>query len=283
MDSVSKHFAELFGVASSGEPTPELKARQGRNADESLRFGREALEDGHALLAIEHFKRAMEQRGEPVVEDALALGAGYEFADMEGEALETYVQSAEIDEQSGEPMIGIADIHQRQSDRHSALMDLEQALLREPNNAQFLYKYSKTQRELGHLKPAEEAAKRAIENAPDQAFFYAWLAEVQMHGKQFDAAIKSLRAAVELSPGDDFLLVRSSVAFWHAGRKPEAVKAIRLAGDLDPDKAVYLGILYMLLRAIGDEEEADSMQQKVAALDQYDRDYLTRMRREFGI
>ena len=59
--------------------------------------------------------------------------------------------------------------------------------------------------------------------------------------------------------------------------KTEAIKAVRLASDLNPSKNFYHGLLEELLRANGQEEEAELEVTRASQMDRYDDDLLDRI------
>jgi hypothetical protein len=64
--------------------------------------------------------------------------------------------------------------------------------------------------------------------------------------------------------------------------KVEAIKAVRLASDLEPEKNVYHGLLEELLRATGQDAEAELEVERARQMDRFDEDQVERVLREMG-
>jgi Flp pilus assembly protein TadD len=92
MEPTRKEIADLFSVILPTEAVvnaPERKAK-GDDANESCELGAQSLNAGDYEKAIQHFRRAIEQRKEKDAKDNLDLGGAYEFADRAPEALRQY-------------------------------------------------------------------------------------------------------------------------------------------------------------------------------------------------
>ena len=61
------------------------------------------------------------------------------------------------------------------------------------------------------------------------------------------------------------------------------IKALRLASDLNPSKNFYYGLLEELLRANGQDDDADLEVEKAKQMDLYDDDMLDRMLAELKL
>jgi tetratricopeptide (TPR) repeat protein len=285
MEPTRKDIADLFSVILEGDPNIEALPRKskGANADESMDLGSQSLNEGNYEKAIEHFQRAIEQRGDKDVSGRIGLGGAYEYAEMEPEALREYHRALRIRKDSPEVLIGLSQLYKRHARYKDSLKQIEEALTLEPRNAFFQFKAAEILREVGDKERALLAARLAAAAAPDDSFYHYWVGDLLIEMGRFNEALDSLKTALDLSPGDDFLYLRAASAFWGAGRKQESIKSVRLASDLDPDKHLYHGVLELLLDRTGLEEEAKLEAQRASKMDSYDRDALDRFAGELSL
>jgi tetratricopeptide (TPR) repeat protein len=280
-------IAELFqlqfpAIEGTGKVSSGRKAK-GENASESEELGRLSLSEGDYQAAIEHFRRAVEQREELNPDTLVDLAGAYDYGEFEPQALRQYQKAWRLQKDAAEPLLGISDLYKRNARWRESIERLENAIEIEPGNAFYRIKLAETLREMGEKNRALVAAMGAVTAKPDEAFYHYWVGDLQIELGRYEDALESLRAAIELSPGDDFLYLRAAVAFWRTGKQQEAIKAIRLASDLDLSKHVYYGLLEVLLRQAGMPEEAELERQRSSKMDLYDRDTLKRVMREMGI
>lgn len=285
MDPSFKAIAELFSV-----PPPEeleirrsKQKREGDSASESDELGRQSLNDGDFEAAIQHFKRAVEQRGEGDISSRIDLAGALEYSDQNPQALRQYELALRHQQDAAEPRAGISDLYKRYGRFRESIEKLEEAVQLEPANAYYHLKLAETLRDAGEPTRALDAAKSAVAAKPDAPFFHYWIGDLLIQLRRYDEALDSLRAAIEMSPGDDFLYLRAAVAFWGANRRPEAIKAVRLASDLDPSKHLYHGLLEVLLDEMGLTSEADLESERADQMDAFDQDSLRRLSVEMGL
>ncbi len=280
---IAELFQIQFPVVGEGVKSRAARKAKGENAAESEELGRMSLSEGDYEAAIEHFRRAVEQRDEMNPDTLVDLAGAYDYGDFEPQALRQYQKALRVQKDSAEPLLGMSDLYKRNARWRDSIERLENAIEIEPGNAFYRIKLAETLRDMGEKNRALLAALGAIAAKPDEAFYHYWVGDLQIELGRYEEALESLRAAIELSPGDDFLYQRASVAFWRTGKQQEAIKAIRLASDLDPAKHVYYGLLEVLLRAAGMPEEADLETQRASKMDLYDKETLKRLIAEMGI
>ncbi|HEY3782640.1 MAG TPA: tetratricopeptide repeat protein [Fimbriimonadaceae bacterium] len=285
MEPTRKDIADLFSVEIDSEPEIEESPRRtkGDNAEESVELGSQSLTEGDFEKAIEHFRRAVEQRDPNDVQGRVDLAGAYEFAEMAPEALRQYEIALRVRRDQPEPLLGLSQVYKRYARYKDSVRQLEEALALEPRNAFYQFKLAEILREIGDKEAALTAARMAVSLAPVDPFYHYWVGDLLIDLRQYDEALEALRAALELSPGDDYLYLRTASAFWGAGRQQEAVKAIRLASDLDPDKHLYHGILELLQTEMGLKEEASQEKERASKMDDYDREALRRFALEIGV
>ncbi len=283
MSESYRAIADLFGSFSNEESPSSGLTKQGKNADESDQLGRLSLEAGKYSEAIEHFRRAVEQRDPTDVSSRIDLAGALESADQFPQAYRQYVKALRAQTNSVEPHAGLSDLLKRHGKFRESLEHLRLALDKEPTSAYLNFKMAETLREAGAPRQALQYAVQAIVSKPDDAFFHFWVGDLQTHLGHHEEALQSLRAAVELSPGDDYYYLRCVVPFWKLGMRTEAIKALRLASELNPEKNLYHGLLEELLRANEQEEEAELEVARASQMDRYDDDSLDRILEEIGL
>lgn len=286
MNPSFRQIAELFNVVDleSDSDMQQLKnAAKGQNASESEDLGKLRLSEGDYQNAIRHFKEAIEQRDKTEASHLVDLAGAYDYGDLELQAFRQYRKALKANKESSESLLGLSDILRRSGRFRDSIAELEKAIKLEPGNAFYHVKLAEALREMGEPNKALEAAQYAVVVKPDEPFYHYWIGDLLLQMKRYEEALQSFRAAIELSPGDDHLYLRASVAFWRTGRRAEAIKAIRLASDLDTEKYVYAGMLEALLRADGQEVEANLEAERAGKMDRFDRDVMNRTLHEMGI
>ena len=282
-----RQIAELFQLElpRSKRLTHDSPARkkEGQDAAESEDLGRQSLSDGDFEMAIKHFRKACEQRGNNSPDTLVDLGGAYDYGDQAPQAMRQYEKALRLQKNAIEPQLGLSDLYKRHGRFRDAIEHLEKAIALEPTNAFLLIKLAETLRDMGEPTRALEVAQSAVLVKPDESFYHYWIGDLLIELKRYDEALDSLRAAIELSPGDDFLYQRACVAFWCVGRHQEAIKSARLASDLDPSKDLYHGLLELLLANCDMREEAALETKAAEKMDRYDQEILRRMAVEMGI
>ena len=274
-------IAELFHL---GVPagTPSEPFEEGKDADESSAKGRARLQEGDYQQAIAHFRKAIEQRGAEDEAGLLDLADAYAYGDAAPEALRQYERARRISD-SSEAWVGIAQLHRQYGRHQEALQDMEHAIEKDPSNAFLHIKLAEMLADAGFPKRAYALALKAVVLKPDEPYYHHRAGELAAVLGDLESAVGSFRAAIELSPGDDFLYARVAGVFWRLGRKSEAIQALRLASDLDPAKERYRGLLYYVLRAAGQDEDAALEEEAADGLDRFDQDWVERFLAEVGI
>lgn len=279
-------IAELFEIPILPEEESEEAEslpKQCRNADESDALGRAYLGEGDYERAIEHFKRACEQRSPGDIRSQVDLAGALEYSDQAPQALRQYERALEASKDAIEPQLGASAILKRYGRFSESIERLQEAIRAAPDDSYLRIKLAETLAEAGHPKAALASAQAAIAAKPDEPYYHSWLGDHLIAMREYEMALDSLRAAIELSPGDDYLYLRSAVAFWRCERFEDAIKAVRLAGDLDPNLALVHGLLQKMLLAMGRVDESVQEQASARKMDDYDRDKLDRMADEMGL
>lgn len=285
MEPTYRNIADLFSIAvpEKVDIEEQPQPKEGKTAQESDELGAQSLSDGDLESALRHFRKAVEQRAPSDITSLVNLAGAYNYGDDAPQALRQYERALRLKADAVEPVVGKAELYKRYGHFREAIEQLEDAVEKEPSNPHLRIKLAQTLRDASFRKRALAAAQEAVIAKPDEAFYHYWIGDLLIEMGEYDDALESLRAAVELSPGDDHLYLRTAVAFWLAGRQPEAIKALRLASDLDPAKALYRGLLGILLEESGQTEEAQLETKSAAKMDRYDHDLLGRLMDEMKI
>ncbi len=282
MDPNINAIGDLFGAMTLDKSDSAGPTKFGQNADESDQLGRLSLDAGKYAEAIAHFQRAIEQRTPEDVSSRIDLAGALDATDQFSAAYRQYIKALALKSDAVEPHIGLSDLLKRHGRFSESIEELRKAVELEPQNAFHNFKLGETLRLAGHPHEAVTWIVNAIVIQPDNSYFHYFMGDLLTQLKRYEEALQSLRAAVELSPGDDFLYLRCAVTFWLVGLHPEAIKAVRLASDLEPEKHVYHGLLEELLRATGQDAEAELEVERARQMDRYDEDMMERVLREMG-
>jgi len=276
MEPSFKVIADLFQVPQADPEIQESEAKVGTTAEESQALGRASLNDGDYEAAIQHFRRAVEQRDQGDASALVDLGGAYSVTDQLPAAYRQYEKAIRIRDEA-EPHVGLSELYKRYGRWKDAIQELEDAIRLEPENPYHHFKLADTLKEMGERKRAAVAIRHAIAAKPDEPFYHYWTGDLLLMIGNAEEALESFRAAIELSPSDDHLYLRAAVAFWRANRREEAIKSIRLAAELDPDNDFYHAVLHGLLERNGQSEDAVAEVEHVSRLDRYDEERLKRI------
>jgi serine/threonine protein kinase/tetratricopeptide (TPR) repeat protein len=107
------------------------------------------------------------------------------------------------------------------------------------------------------LRQAEEASARALALAPDLAESHASRGLVLMLARRYDEAEIHFQRAIDLNSRSFEAHYYYGRALFSTGRYAEAESIIRKAAELRPEDYQTLGILNMILRKLGKNNEAD--------------------------
>lgn len=125
-----------------------------------------------------------------------------------------------------------------------------------PKQAQHYSQLGKSLLQVGNLPAALAACQRAIELAPDSAWAYFALAEVQQVQGEWAAAIESFQRAAELDSQVSWFHYGLGKAYLHRENWQAAVTAFRKARDLDPKEFWACYCLGEALLKAGHSQEA---------------------------
>ncbi|NOT29084.1 MAG: tetratricopeptide repeat protein [Planctomycetes bacterium] len=169
-------------------------------------------------------------------------------------------------ESSPEIHNNLGRIHLREGEPKKALAEFEQALARDPNNADALLNIAAIHQGEGKRELAEHFVQRALAVDPSSTGALAQLAELRRDQGQLDEAIRLFAEALALDDSQPFLYMGAGDVLQRAGRYEQAVQAFQHVLALEPDsfKARYnLGVTYSNM---GRAEEAVAIYEQALAL-----------------
>ncbi len=178
--------------------------------------------------------------------DALTLsylGEAYERLERYEEALDCYRRSKDMNGEIAEPWLGIGIILELQGDMKQALSYLEQAVLLQPDNANFRLVYGETLFKAMRLTEAESELERAIQLDPDYSEAVVLLAKIKVNFNLNDALdfLLGLPNLYELEFEVRIMMVS---ILWQLGRPIEALLLFKKEYLIEKDSAKTL-FLYL--------------------------------------
>lgn len=135
----------------------------------------------------------------------------------------------------------------------------QQALDRDPNDANALNLLGLLGWQTGQYAQAAEQLRRAIEIDPSQAAFYANLGEAQRGLGQFDEAIENYRQAIRLQPSAAVAHLHLGSLFEQTGAADKAIESYERALRLEPNRPEALVRLARVRQREGDLPAAENL------------------------
>ena len=103
-----------------------------------------------------------------------------------------------------------------------------------------------------------------------------------MRSEQWALAARAYLEATRCSPLDDFYHVRLATTLIRMGLRPAAIKVLRRTVRICPDNRAYRYLLGELLVLVGELEAGSDQLRHAGRLDNYDRDYVRRVKTRSG-
>jgi tetratricopeptide (TPR) repeat protein len=144
--------------------------------------------------------------------------------------------------------------------RYEAMASIYQALVFDPNNAEYLLRYGYLKEESGDIEGALEEYKKAVKANPE--FFEA---QYYTGAIYLDKVIKILAEVNNLS--DQEWEQKSESMSKEANRLySEAIPYFTKASDLQPENTDIMNILFAIHTKLKNDEEAQKYNQRISAI-----------------
>ena len=277
-------MSEIFNLrgVSDAQVVSQYRDEEGETSEASQAYGEKCMDVGDYEGAIRQFRRALGQCKGDKHELLVDLGAAYESAGMAPQAYKQFKHAASIRE-SSELSQALSSLFKQYGRSTDSLVRLKDAIEQDPKNAYNHFKLAEGLRKMGQKKLALEAIAHAVSFAADDPFYHYWMGDMLLEMSRYEESVQSLAAAVELSPKDDHLYQLAALALWGLGKRKEAVRSIRLASDLNSENKINYALLATFLKISGMDKEAEQESEKVAEMNQFERDICERLLALVGI
>ena len=151
-----------------------------------------------------------------------------------------------------------------------------------PDRAYYVYRLGEVHHLLGERAEVARLFSHAVKLAADDPFYHYKLGELHFRQGRLDEATVSYEAACRHAPADDFYHIRLAVAYARQEQHERALAIFRRAILIEPRNPAYRFLLAEQLALMGFEEYAQEQYRVAGRLDQYDQDYVQRVRSRFG-
>ena len=148
------------------------------------------------------------------------LGVSYQQRGEFDLAIREYNRAAELDPAWGRPLINRGNCHAASGAWREAEKSFRKALKREPDNPEAMNNLAWVLLRSGELAEALDWAQKAVAAGPREPAFIDTLADIQIAGRDHDAARLTLKRALALSPDPE---LRQSLEKKLASLDPHAL------------------------------------------------------------
>ena len=139
---------------------------------------------------------------------------------------------------------GLGLVYIQTQDYELAVLHLEEALRRQPDQVKTIYSLARAYASVGENTRAEETYRRALQIDPKFGPAYQELAGIYYREKKWDEALASLEKAKALNPKSAHTVMLMGVTGIHAGRPDLALDAVTELRQMGrPDQARRLEYL----------------------------------------
>jgi len=255
----------------------ELRER----AVQFMREGDMLIERGRLVEAIERYRMAAEVDSQnPQCRTRLA--EAYAYADQVSQALVEYEHALKLDPNCAEAHFGLGELFLNYGRVRAAIHYFARAVRLNPRRAWYHYKLSQAYIEAGKLEKAERALKRAIRLMPD-SFYLFRLSDLYLRMHRLEEAKRALEIACARAPWDDYYHACLGLVRWRLRDMRGALEALSKAASLRPELPSYRHLLAEAIMAAGERERAREEFQRASSLDEYDKDFVRRLKAWAGL
>ena len=252
-NALVNHEAGRLGAAE--QIYREILAADPNHADALHLIGVIAFQTGHAALAEQYIRRAIQLNGtEPDYHGN--LGNALQAQGKLDQAVASHRRALELDPRSARAHYNLGTALQAQGKLHDAVASYRRALELKPDYAVALYNLGSAFQDLGNLDAAVDCFRRAVALKPDHAEAHNNLSNALKALGKLGEAVASSRRALELKP--DYAEAHSNLgnALQALGKLGEAVGHYQTAIELKPGLAEAHNNLGNAFKAQGKLPEA---------------------------
>jgi tetratricopeptide (TPR) repeat protein len=210
--------------------------------------------------AASHFRYAL-QWDSKGVEAHVGLGNVYLKTGKKEKALQEFAAALAVSRHSSAAERGIHDARS-EGEEQAAFQDLEDAVNRDPHNADLVTTYAEELIERQRLDEAAKEANLALSIDPQQWHAYCALGRIAALTGNFQEASKNLKIAIAHDGDDDDAILALGDLNMKQGNPGEAVKLFGRLIKVVPDESEGYFRLADALDATGDKTASDAMQAK---------------------
>ncbi len=182
------------------------------------------------------------------------------------QAVTTLTRAVELDPQSPQLLLQLADAQSEQGSTEAALQSLRKVLALQPGSLDAQIRIAAIHSRGGHLADAVKSAKDVQKQRPEQAAGYLLEGDLYSRQKKWNEAIAAYRAGLERTKGPLFA-IRLHQTLVAAQRKPEADKVVADWIRSNPKDGFVRN--YLAERAALAGDHAESVRQYQALAQQY--------------
>jgi tetratricopeptide (TPR) repeat protein len=195
------------------------------------------------------------------VEAHVLLGIAYRglgTQELMGEAVAEFRQAIELDPNFAPARFYLAHVYLALGRPARAQEELEAALVKAPDNPQFLASLGEAERQLKHADRALDLTRKALERDPSSAEARYYLGLALLDSGRRDEGIKELEQVVRSGPGVADAYLSLGTAYLEVNRVKDAIEILSQGTHVDPARAdlrVQLARSYRLAGLLDNAEE----------------------------
>ncbi|MGD9495757.1 MAG: tetratricopeptide repeat protein, partial [Armatimonadota bacterium] len=174
------------------------------------------------------------------------------------------------------------DLLARNGRVQDAIGEMELAVECDPQRPYYCYRLAELYVRSGDEEMAEAALRAAIALDPGEGLYRYKLGELHCRQGQWLEAAQAYLRATECAPLDDFYHVRLATALIRLDRRQAALKVLSRTVRIAPENRAYRYLFGELLVLSGDLEGGNEQLRRAGHLDDYDRDFVRRIKQRSG-
>lgn len=212
----------------------------------------------------------------------VGLGDSYMASELTAKAFRAYKQALKVHPRHAQAHAALADFLLRHGYLKQATRAQERAVECDPKHPYLNYRLARLYALSGRFDRAEEQVGVAIELDGEEALYHYRLGEWRARRGDWKAARSAYANAARNSPLDDFYLVRLACMLIRLDSRTVALRALKRTVRIDPDNPAHRYLLGELMVLMGDLEAGNEQVRLAGELDEYDREYIRRVKLRSG-